>query len=158
METIGSPRYLLREAHDPATRDTTIELLAAGGWPRRLLARWASDGVVLELYDPADEIPRGAAIVEFVGDGTYELRAWVATMDLSGRGAAGRLVSAVADALRRSGGRRVVASVGDADPQRLALLLDAGFRISGIERDAPSASGGRPCDRSRDLVWMDQDL
>ena len=63
-----------------------------GGWPRRLLACWASDGVVLELYDPADEIPRGAAIVEFVGDGTYELRAWVATMDLSGRGAAGRLV------------------------------------------------------------------
>jgi hypothetical protein len=158
MESIGAPAYLLREAHEPAVRDVTIELLAAGGWPRHLLARWASDGVVLELYDPADEIPRGAAIVEFVGDGTYELRAWVATMNLANRGVAGRLVRAVADALRRSGGRRVVASVGDADPHRLTLLLEAGFRISGVERDAPSASGGRTCDPSRDLVWMDQDL
>ena len=158
METIGSPAYLLREAHDPPARDATLALLAAGGWPRHLLARWASDGVVLELYDPADEGPRGAAIVEFVGDGTYELRAWVATMDLADRGAAGRLVRAVADALRRSGGRRIVASVGDADPQRLTLLLEAGFRIVGVERDAPSASGGRSCESSPDLVWMDQDL
>ena len=93
MKSIGAPAYLLREAHEPAVRDATIELLAAGGWPRHLLARWASDGVVLELYDPADEIPRGAAIVESVGDGTYELRAWVATIDQRNSD----LVSATAD-------------------------------------------------------------
>jgi hypothetical protein len=70
----------------------------------------------------------------------------------------GRLVTAIADALRSSGGRRVVASVGDADPQRLTLLLAAGFRFASVVRDARSASAGRPGDRSRDLVWLDQDL
>jgi len=69
-----------------------------------------------------------------------------------------RLVTAIADALRRSGGRRVVASVGDANPQHLTLLLAAGFRFAGVQRDARYASGGRPGDRSRDVVGMDQDL
>ena len=113
---------------------------------------------VLELYDPADDEPLGAAIVNAAKGGTYELRAWAATVDTREPAVSRRLVTAIADALRRSGGRRVVASVGDADPERLASLLDAGFRVLSVERDAPLASGGRPGDPSRDLVWMDQDL
>ena len=158
METTASSAYLLREAPDRHSRDGALDLLEGAGWPRRVLAEWASSGTVLELYDPADEIPRGAAIVAVDGGGTYQLRAWAATIDVTDQSVAGRLVRAIGDALRRSGGRRVVASVGDADPQRLTLLLEAGFRIVGVERDAPCASGGRPCERSRDLGWLDHDL
>ena len=34
---------------------------------------------VLELYDPADDEPHGAAIVGTVDEATYELRAWAST-------------------------------------------------------------------------------
>jgi hypothetical protein len=54
--------------------------------------------------------------------------------------------------------RLVVAAVGDADPQRLALLLEAGFRFLSVERDASDAAHGGRCDGSRDLIWMNQDL
>ena len=153
-----SPQFLLREAPGGAGRDGALDLLADAGWPRSLLTGWASSGTVLELYDPADDEPLGAAIVNAAKGGTYELRAWAATVDTREPAVSRRLVTAIADALRRSGGRRVVASVGDADPERLASLLDAGFRVLSVERDAPLASGGRPGDPSRDLVWMDQDL
>jgi hypothetical protein len=158
VETIGWPAYLLREAPDPRARDAALGLLVAAGWPLPLLVEWAACGILLELYDPADDIPRGAAIVAAAGDGVYELRAWAATINVGDGTVAGRLVRAIGDALRRSGCRRVVASVGDADLHRLTLLLEAGFRVVGVERDAPIASGGRSCDRSRDLVWMDQVL
>jgi hypothetical protein len=153
----GSSHFLLRPADD-TDRDVALALLETAGWTPPLLREWAAAGTVLELYDPADDEPQGAAIVEPVDDVTYELRAWASTVDTAEPAMPGRLVTAVADALRRSGGRRVVASVGDADPQRLTLLLAAGFRFARIERDAPSASGGRLGDRSRDLIWMDQDL
>jgi|SRR5262245_4526715 hypothetical protein len=157
MASTASPHLLLRPAGD-GDRDVALDLLEAAGWTRPLLAKWATSGTVLELYDPADDVPQGAAIVDAVGDATYELRAWASIVDTAEPAVPGRLVTAIADALRRSGGRRVVASVGDADPERLTLLLAAGFRFAGVERDAPMASGGRPDDRSRDLVWMDQEL
>jgi hypothetical protein len=157
MASTGSPRFLLRPAAD-ADREMALDLLEAAGWTRPLLRDWAAAGTVLELYDPAEDEPQGAAIVDTLDDATYELRAWVSTVDTAAPSTPGRLVTAIADALRRGGGRRVVASVGDADPQRLTLLLAAGFRFAGVERDSPFASGGRPGDRSRDLVWMDQDL
>jgi hypothetical protein len=158
MDANGSPPYLLREAADVGARRAALDLLEGAGWSRSLLVEWASSGAVLELYDPADDAPRGAAIVDAIGDATYELRAWVATIDTADGVVSGRLMRAIADALRRSGGQRVVVSVGDADPRRLTSLLEAGFRIAGVERDTPRASGGRACDGSRDLVWMDQDL
>ena len=157
MASNGSPHFLLRPAGDRG-HDVALDLLEAAGWTRPLLTQWAASGTVLELYDPADDEPQGAAIVDAMGDATYELRAWASIVDTAEPAVPGRLVTAIADALRRSGGRRVVASVGDADPQRLTLLLAAGFRFAGVQRDAPMASGGRPHDRSRDLVWMDQEL
>jgi hypothetical protein len=157
MAGTGTSRFLLRLADD-ADRDLALDLLETAGWTRPLLREWAAAGTLLELYDPADDEPQGAAIVEAVDEATYELRAWASTVDTAEPAMPGRLVTAVADALRRSGGRRVVASVGDADPQRLTLLLAAGFRFASIERDAAFASVGRPGDRSRDLIWMDQDL
>jgi hypothetical protein len=157
MACEGSARFLLREARD-GKRDGALGVLEAAGWSRPLLAEWATAGTVLELYDPADDEAHGAAIVDAVDGATYELRAWASTVDPAEPTVPGRLVTAIADALRSSGGRRVVASVGDADPQRLTLLLAAGFRFASVVRDARSASAGRPGDRSRDLVWLDQDL
>jgi hypothetical protein len=156
MASTESPRFLLRPAGDGDR--VALDLLEAAGWTRSLLDEWASAGTVLELYDPAEDAPHGAAIVDAVDDATYVLRAWASTVDTADAAVPGRLVTAVADVLRRSGVRRVVASVGDAEPQRLTLLLAAGFRLASVERDAPFAAHGRPGDRSRDLVWMDQDL
>jgi hypothetical protein len=159
METRSAPPLLLRNVHESADRAAALSVLEAAGWSSVRLAQWAAAGTVLELYDPADGMPRGAALVDVVDEGTYEVRAWAATIDTTEPGVPERLVRAVADALRRVGGRRVLASVGDADPQLLTLLLEAGFRFVSVERDAwaTGARGGR-CDGSRDLLWMDQDL
>jgi len=158
METRPLPPLLLREVDHGSDRSGALDLLATAGWAPDRLADWAATGTLLELYDPADGVPRGAALVEVVHDGVYQLRAWAATIDTADPAVSGRLVQAVSDALRRAGGRRVVASVGDADAQRLTLLREAGFRFMSVERDASNAAQGGRCDGSRDLVWMDQDL
>jgi len=157
MEKRASSPFLLREATGVA-RDAALDLLEAAGWSRAGLSEWASRGTVLELYDPADDVPRGAAVVEAVWEATYELKAWAATVDTAEPAVPERLVRGIADALRRAGGRRVVASVGDGDPDRLTLLLEAGFRFAAVERNTTLASRGGPCDGSRDLIWMGQDL
>ena len=157
MASTGSARFLLREAVD-GQRDDALAVLEAAGWPRPLLDDWATSGTVLELYDPADDAPRGAAIVDAIDGATYELRAWACIVDPAEPAVSDRLVAAVADALRRNGGRRVVASVGEADAHCLALLLAAGFRLAGVVSDAPSAPASRPRDRRCDLVWLDRDL
>jgi hypothetical protein len=158
METRPLPPLLLREVDHGSDRSGALDLLATAGWARDRLADWAATGTLLELYDPADGVPRGAALVEVVHDGVYQLRAWAATIDTTDPAVSGRLVQAVSDALRRAGGRRVVASVGDADAQRLTLLLEAGFRFMSVERDTSDGERGGRCDGSRDLLWMDQDL
>jgi hypothetical protein len=153
MAATASPRFLLRESSD-GERGVALDLLAAAGWSRSRLAEWASSGTVLELYDPADDEPYGAAIVATLDDDTFELLAWACTVDTAEATTSRRLVAAIADALRRSGGRRVLASVGDADAEGLTVLLAGGFRFAAVERDARAAAD----DRSRDLVWLDQDL
>jgi hypothetical protein len=158
METRTASPFLLREVDHHSDRSAALDVLAAAGWARDRLADRAATGTLLELYDPADGIPRGAALVEIVHDGVYQLQAWAATIDTTDPAVSGRLVHAISDALRRVGGRRVVASVGDADPQRLTLLLEAGFRFVSVERDASNLARGGRCDGSRDLIWMDQDL
>ena len=99
-----------------------------------------------------------AAIVGPVEHETFALRAWAVDARCPAGVASLRLVGAIADVLRRSGGRRLVACVGDADADDLSTLVAAGFRFAGVERDAALATAARPCDPSRDLVWMDQDL
>ena len=158
METRASPPLLLREVDHASDRSDALDVLASAGWARDRLADWVATGTLLELYDPADGVPRGAALVEIIHDGVYQLRAWATSIDMTDPAVSGRLVQAISDALRRAGGRRVVASVGDADPQRLALLLEAGFRFVSVERDASDAAHVGRCDGSRDLIWMDQDL
>jgi hypothetical protein len=156
MHSDDGRRFLLREATHGQARSEVLDLLEAAGWSRLLLESWAAVGIVVELYDPADDGPCGAAIIDATGDGSFALRAW--TVDTDGPEASARLVHAIADTLRRNGGRRVVAVVGDAHPQHLTVLLDAGFRVAGVKRDASWDEIGRPCDASRDLIWMDQDL
>src|SRR5215831_1344585 len=136
METRPSPPLLLREVDRRADGSGVLDVLVTAGWARDRLTDWAATGTLLELYDPADGVPRGAALVEIVHDGVYQLQAWAATIDKTDPAVSERLVHAISDALRRVGGRRVVASVGDADPQRLTLLLEAGFRFVSVERDA----------------------
>jgi hypothetical protein len=158
MATGDAAAFLLREARGHDARAAAVDLLERAAWARRSLDRWAAGGRVLELYDPADEGPWGAAIVRLAGPATYELLAWAVASDTADPAVLERLVRAIGDALRRAGGRRILAAVGDANPDRLALLQGAGFRFVSVERDAAAAGGGRPCDRSRDLLWMDQDL
>jgi len=150
--------FLLREAQDTGALEGALDLLEQAGWARSLLDDWATGGVVLELYDPAEDGPRGAAVVRAAGQATYELLAWAVSVDTTDPAVLARLVRAIADALRRAGGQRILAAVGDANPERLTLLQGAGFRFVSVERDAPAADGGRPSDRSRDLLWLDQDL
>ena len=157
MEVSG-PSYLLREAAPPAGRDGALWLLEAAGWSPGRLAHWATSGTLLELYDPADAIPCGAAIVAPMEDATYALRAWATTLDTADRAVAGRLVRAIADALRRSGARRVVASVDHADRRSITLLLEAGFRICDVDRAGPPYANDGSCDPAWDLVLMDQEL
>jgi hypothetical protein len=158
MATGDAAAFLLREVRGHDARLGALDLLERAGWARLSLDRWAAGGRVLELYDPADDGPRGAAVVHLAGPATYELLAWAVALDTTDPAVLGRLVRAIGDAMRGAGGRRILAAVGDANPERLALLQSAGFRFVSVERDAPSAGGGRPCDRSRDLLWMDQDL
>jgi hypothetical protein len=152
------PPLLLRQVDRPDERDLALDVLAAAGWSPAHLEEWAATGTVLELFDPAEDGPLGAAVVRPLNTGTYELLAWARHRHVATEAVSGRLVAAVADILRRNGVRRVVASVGDAEPERLTLLLDAGFRFASVERDAPMATRGGPLAGSRDLVWMDQDL
>ena len=150
--------FLLREAQDTGALEGALDLLEQAGWARSLLDDWATLGVVLELYDPAEDGPRGAAVIRAAEQATYELLAWAVSVDTTDPAVLARLVRAIADALRRAGGQRILAAVGDANPERLTLLQGAGFRFVSVERDAPAADGGRPSDRSRDLLWLDQDL
>jgi len=149
---------LLRETGQPAETEVAVGLLEHAGWSRHHLHAWVLTGTVLELYDPADDLPCGAAIVRSEIEGTFEVLAWATTLNLTDQATAGRLMRAIADALRAVGARRVIAAVGDARPEQLVPLLDAGFRFVSVERDAPLASRGAPLDGSRDLVWMDQEL
>jgi hypothetical protein len=157
MDTTGAHQFLLREADDDGEAAARA-LLAVAGWAAPLVDAWAAAGDVLELYDPADGLPCGAAIVGPVEHDTIALRAWAVDAQCVDGTAALRLVGAIVDLLRRRGTRRVVACVGDADADELATLVAAGFRFAGVERDAALATAARPCHASRDLIWMDQDL
>jgi hypothetical protein len=158
MATNATPPLLLREVKTPEDRDIALALLAGSGWSAPHLAEWAATGAVLELYDPAEDAPLGAALVRPINASTYELLAWAGRAGVETGAVSGRLVTAVGDILRRNGVRRVVVSVGDAEPDRLALLLDAGFRFASVERDASMEARGGAAGGSRDLVWMDQEL
>jgi hypothetical protein len=152
-----SSSLLIREAA-PENRDALVDLLAADGWSRSRLAEWATTAIVLELYDPAYLVPRGAAIVRSVGDATFELLAWASDLDVDSAEVARRLVGAIGDILRRNGGERVYVSVPDATPRRLGPLLAVGFRPASSERGAPVANLEVHGDSSRELVWLDQEL
>jgi len=59
MATGGAAVFLLRETPGDDARDDALDLLEHAGWARPLLDGWAAGGAVLELYDPADDGPRG---------------------------------------------------------------------------------------------------
>jgi hypothetical protein len=152
-----SSSLLIREAA-PEDRDALVDLLAADGWSRSRLAEWATAAIVLELYDPAYLVPRGAAIVRSVEDATFELLAWASDLDVDSAEVAQRLVGAIGDILRRNGGERVYVSVPDATPLRLAPLLAVGFRPAPSERGASLENLDVHDDSAREFVWLDQEL
>jgi hypothetical protein len=157
MTSDESSSLLIREAA-PENRDALVKLLAADGWSRSRLAEWATTATVLELYDPAFLVPRGAAIVRAVGETTFELLAWATDLDVDSAEVAQRLVGAIGDILRRNGGERVYVSVPDATPLRLGPLLAVGFRPASGEHGASAANIEVHADGSKDLVWLDQEL
>ena len=107
---------MLRKA-SAGKRDGALDLLESAGWPRPVLVEWASSATVLELYDPADDEPRGAAIVDVVDESTYELRAWASTLDTPAPAVWERL-------LTRAGFARAVATVLDApSPGHIGTLV-----------------------------------
>jgi hypothetical protein len=148
-----SSSLLIREAR-PDDRDALLNLLAANGWSPSRLKEWAATATVLELYDPAFLVPRGAAIVRSTGAATFDLLAWATDLDVDSAEVAERLVRAISDVLRRHGGERVYVPVSGSAPERLAPLIAVGFRPAGIppgEVDVQDPGVGG-------LVWLDKEL
>lgn len=157
MSSDDSPSLLIREA-DPDDRDALVELLATAGWSPSRLAEWVPTATVLELYDPAFVVPRGAALVRSAGEATFELLAWATDLEVDSSLVAERLVRAIGDILRRNGGVRVFVPVSDASLERLAPLLAVGFRFSSTGHDASAANIELQPDGKGELVWLDQEL
>jgi hypothetical protein len=148
---------LIREA-DPDNRGALVELLAAAGWSPAQLTEWLPTATVLEFYDPAFVVPRGAAMVRAAGEATFELLAWATDLDVDSADVAERLVRAIGDILRRNGAGRVFVPVTDASAERLAPLLAVGFRFASTRRRPPAANIELQPNGSDELVWLDQEL
>jgi hypothetical protein len=158
MEPVGWPSLLLREVARPLDRGAVLDLLVAAGWSRPQVVKWALRAMLFELYDPADGLPVGAAIVEPADGGNFDLVAWATSLVSGDAVVAGRLVRAVADAVRAAGGRRVRAAVGDCRAEQVKVLMEAGFRFDRSAADVPSADRSGLTDGSGDLIWVDQEL
>jgi hypothetical protein len=148
-----SSSLLIREA-EPDDRDALLHLLAADGWSRSRLEEWAATATVLELYDPAFLVPRGAAIVRSAGAATFDLLAWATDLDVDSAEVAERLVGAISDVLRRYGGERVYVPVSGSAPERLAPLIAVGFRPA----EVPSGEAETRHLGAGVLVWLDKEL
>ena len=135
-----------------------LDLLVAAGWSRPQLVEWALRGTLFELYDPADDLPVAAAIVALADGGNFDLVAWATSLGPGDAVVAGRLVRAVADAVRAAGGRHVRAAVGDGRTEQVKVLIEAGFRFDRVGGDGPSADRSGLADGSGDLIWVDQEL
>jgi hypothetical protein len=157
MEPVRWPSLLLREVTRPQDRRTVLDLLVAAGWSRPQVVEWALRGTLFELYDPADDLPVAAAIVAQAGGGNFDLMAWATSIGPGHSVLAGRLVRAVADAVRAVGGRHVRAAVGGRGEQ-VKVLMEAGFRFDRVEGDGPSAYRSGLTDGSGGLIWVDQEL
>jgi hypothetical protein len=145
MAQIGEPALLLRAV--PEGGAAAAVALAA-------LDRPWDDGTLWALFDPAaepDDPPAAVALVGTVGGWTVELRAVAAPTE----GLTARLLTALGDALRRQGIRRVIAAASDADLGQLRTLLRAGFRPTHVERDGCTPQRGWPEHAGRDLFWLD---
>ena len=95
-------------------------MLAHDGWPSTPQATF------VVVFDPCEQIVRGAAAVRRRCHCTYELAAWAVGDDRVGA-IEQRLVRAVADRVRRGGGRRLVASLDGLSPEQVAVLTQSGF-------------------------------
>ncbi len=157
MSRDESSSLLIREA-DPENRGALVQLLVTAGWSPSQVAEWVPTATVLELYDPAFVVPRGAAIVRAAGEATFELLAWATDLDVDSSDVAERLVRAIGDILRRNGAERVYVPISDATAERLAPLLVVGFQFTSTARDGSAADEELHADGSGRLVWLDQEL
>lgn len=142
-----------------------LDLLTGGSRSVAHVLKWAEAGQVYLLYDPASPVRAGAAaaLTLPVGSGaTTEIRLFEFAPDVRRRDVGLRLLMELADALRSQGARREVAGVGNAELDRIELLMRAGFRMAYVERDGcslergwVSASDGVP---NRDVLWFELDL
>ena len=143
-----------------------LGLLTGGSRSVAHVLEWAEAGQVYLLHDPASPVRAGAAAAALtlpVGSGaTTELRLFEFAPDVRRRDVGLRLLMELADALRSQGARREVAGVGNAELDRIELLMRAGFRMAYVDRDGcslergwVSAGGGVP---NRDVLWLEIDL
>ncbi|CAN5623555.1 hypothetical protein BH20ACT2_BH20ACT2_15010 [soil metagenome] len=155
-------------------REPLLPLLLSSGAPDDYVCDWYQDGEMFALADAladADAPPAGVAHALPVGSGrTVELRLFVVAPEHRGRGLGHRLLAELADHLRASGTRRLVAGLADSDPARMTLLTRVGFRFAHVERDAATIQRGAPVraatgqgfvepgPRPRDLIWFDLEL
>ena len=116
----------------PSAEVLLVREALAGEIPgaRAILARhgWSStrQGTFIVVFDPFEQNVRGAAVVRRRCHCTYELAAWAVGDDRVGT-IEHRLVRAVADRVRRGGGRRVVVSLCALSPEQVAVLTASGF-------------------------------
>ncbi len=155
MEPDESSWLLIREAAADH-RDALVAMLLEDGWSPAQVDEWATTGVVLELYDPAFLVQRGAAIVRSAGPATYELLAWSTGLDVDS--VAERLVRAIGDILRRNGCERVRVPVVGVDAARLTPLLTVGFRPIARDGCPANTDGGGDGPLPHGLEWLAQEL
>jgi hypothetical protein len=136
-ETDDSTHGMLVRDAGPEDAPFVVELLGRAGWTLSERADPANGSTTLVLYDPADGVVRGAAVVEGRAAGSYELVAWAVERVHDTAATASRLVRSAADRLRRAGAERLVVTV-PVDGVSMRVLTDAGFGPVGFDPDHPS--------------------
>src|SRR3954451_18254520 len=100
---------LVRDA-EPEDRLAGDPLVTVAGWTAEQRRAWREGVPAIVLYDPADAAVHGIVVANPRGPGMFDLMAWAVAPALDRRTAAGRLVEAIANRVRRAGGERLVVS------------------------------------------------
>src|SRR3954447_9427698 len=91
---------LVRDA-EPEDRLAGDGLVSAAGWTAEQRRAWRDGVPAVVLYDPADTAVHGIIVASPRGPGEFDLMAWAVAPALDRRAAAGRLVQAIANRVRR---------------------------------------------------------
>jgi hypothetical protein len=128
-----APSHLLVRVARADDRCDATGLLMAAGWTPDQLDAWNRGLPALVLYDPADGTIHGAVVASRRDVGVYDLIAWAVADSVDPAAAASRLVRALADRVRRTGGDRLVVSVRD--ESAVSILRASGFEPVADDRN-----------------------